>query len=91
MIRFLKGPQVRARFCGAGQGDQRQGSTLWAKVGAALVSAREQGRDPYVAIEAIVSWEAFSRSVTEAEQLLVGAFHRTGQRGRPVVAARFTR
>jgi hypothetical protein len=42
---------------------------LYAKVGAALVSAREQGRDPYVAIEAIVSWDAFSRSVTEAEQL----------------------
>jgi hypothetical protein len=39
---------------------------LYAKVGAALVSAREQGRDPYVAI---VSWDAFSRSVTEAEQL----------------------
>jgi hypothetical protein len=42
---------------------------LYAKVGAALVSAREQGRDPYVAIEAVVSWDAFSRSVTEAEQL----------------------
>jgi hypothetical protein len=28
---------------------------LYAKVGAALVSAREQGRDPYLAIEAIVS------------------------------------
>src|SRR5271170_3850772 len=42
---------------------------LYAKVGAALVSAREQGRDPYVAIEAIVSWDAFSRSVAEAEQL----------------------
>jgi len=37
---------------------------LYAKVGSALVSAREQGRDPYVAIEAIVSWDAFSRSVT---------------------------
>jgi TnpA family transposase len=42
---------------------------LYAKVGAALVAAREQGRDPYSAIEAIVSWDAFSRSVTEAKQL----------------------
>ena len=42
---------------------------LYAKVGAALLSAREQGRDPYAAIEAIVSWDAFSRSVTEATQL----------------------
>jgi hypothetical protein len=45
---------------------------LYAKVGAALLSAREQGRDPYVAIEAIVSWDAFSRSVNEAEQLARG-------------------
>jgi len=42
---------------------------LYAKVGAALVAAREQGRDPYEAIEAIVSWDAFSRSVTEADHL----------------------
>jgi len=42
---------------------------LYAKVGAALVAAREQGRDPYAAIEEIVSWDAFSRSVNEAQQL----------------------
>ena len=42
---------------------------LFAKVGAALVAAREQGRDPFAAIEAIVSWEAFSASVSEAERL----------------------
>jgi hypothetical protein len=34
-----------------------------------LVAAREQGRDPFAAIEAIVSWEAFSASVSEAERL----------------------
>lgn len=33
---------------------------LYAKVGAALVDAREQGRDPFAAIEAIVPWESFS-------------------------------
>ena len=42
---------------------------LFAKVGAALVAAREQGRDPFAAIEAIVSWETFSASVNEAERL----------------------
>jgi len=42
---------------------------LYAKVGAALVAAREQGRDPFAAIEAVVSWEVFSASVSEAEQL----------------------
>ncbi len=42
---------------------------LYAKVGAALVAARQQGRDPFAAIEAIVSWEAFSASVSEAEKL----------------------
>jgi hypothetical protein len=42
---------------------------LYAKVGSALVAAREQGRDPYAAIEAVISWENFSASVREAEQL----------------------
>ncbi len=42
---------------------------LYAKVGKALVSAREDGRDPFSAIEAIVSWNDFSASVQEAEQL----------------------
>jgi hypothetical protein len=40
---------------------------LNARVGAAFGSARERGRDPYAAIEATVPWDAFSRSVTEAE------------------------
>jgi hypothetical protein len=42
---------------------------LYAKVGSALVAAREQGRDPCAAIEAVISWENFSASVREAEQL----------------------
>jgi hypothetical protein len=45
---------------------------LYAKVGSALVAAREQGRDPYAAIEAVISWENFSASVREAEQLAPG-------------------
>jgi hypothetical protein len=42
---------------------------LYAKVGAALISAKEAGADPFQAIEAIVPWETFMASVHEAEQL----------------------
>lgn len=42
---------------------------LYAKVGAALVDAREHGRDPFAAIEAVVPWDNFSASVREAAQL----------------------
>lgn len=42
---------------------------LYAKVGAALVHAREQGGDPFAAIEAVVPWESFSASVKEAAEL----------------------
>ena len=42
---------------------------LYAKIGAALIAAKEAGDDPFQAIEAIVSWDAFTASVREAEQL----------------------
>jgi hypothetical protein len=42
---------------------------LYARVGAALVDAREQGRDPFAAIEAIVPWDSFSASVKETAEL----------------------
>ncbi len=42
---------------------------LYAKVGAALIAAKETGEDPFRAIEAIVPWDAFTASVREAEQL----------------------
>jgi len=42
---------------------------LFAKVGSALVAAREQGDDAFAAIEAIVPWQAFSDSVREAGEL----------------------
>jgi TnpA family transposase len=42
---------------------------LYAKVGAALVDARERGGDPFAAIEAVVPWASFSASVKEAEEL----------------------
>lgn len=42
---------------------------LYSRIGRALVQAKQAGSDPFAAIEAIVSWEVFTKSVTEAEQL----------------------
>jgi hypothetical protein len=44
----------------------------YARVGAALVNARERGRDPFAAIEAIVPWDSFSASMKEAAELARG-------------------
>jgi hypothetical protein len=41
----------------------------YAKIGAALIAAKEAGDDPFRAIEAIVPCDAFTASVREAEQL----------------------
>jgi len=42
---------------------------LYAKVGHALIEAKETGNDPFGAIEQILSWEQFTESVNEAEKL----------------------
>ena len=42
---------------------------MLAKVGTALIDAKKAKADPYTAIEAVVSWERFTESVLEAEQL----------------------
>jgi TnpA family transposase len=42
---------------------------LYARIGSALVEAREQGRDAFQAIEKIVPWKFFSDSVREAGEL----------------------
>jgi len=42
---------------------------LYARIGQTLLDARERGHDAYAAIESVLSWEAFSHSVKEAEQL----------------------
>jgi hypothetical protein len=42
---------------------------LYVKVGQALISAKAEGRDPFQAIEQIVSWQKFTQSVSEAEKL----------------------
>jgi hypothetical protein len=42
---------------------------LYSQIGQALVSARRDGSDPYSAIEAVIGWDAFTVSVTEATDL----------------------
>lgn len=42
---------------------------LYSKIGHALVEAKESGGDPYAAIEAILPWSDFAKSITEASQL----------------------
>jgi TnpA family transposase len=42
---------------------------LFAAVGRALVAARKAGRDPFAAIEAVVSWDVFAASVVDLEEL----------------------
>lgn len=42
---------------------------LFYRVGRALVDAKDTGRDPFAAIEAIIPWETFAKSVSDAEQL----------------------
>lgn len=39
---------------------------LFATIGQVLLEARRSGKDPFAAIEAVVTWEAFEASVTEA-------------------------
>jgi TnpA family transposase len=41
----------------------------FADMGSALIQAREQGKDPYGALEAIMPWEEFVNSIEEAKQL----------------------
>jgi len=42
---------------------------LYGRVGQALLEARQSGRDPFAAIETIVSWEDFAASITQAQKL----------------------
>lgn len=38
-------------------------------IGQALIEAKQSGSDPFAAIEAVMSWDAFAKSVSEAQQL----------------------
>ena len=42
---------------------------LYSRIGRALLDAQQSGSDPFAAIEAIIAWEVFSESITEAEKL----------------------
>lgn len=42
---------------------------LFRRIGTALVSAKEKGRDAFQAIESVVPWDVFVESVIEAEKL----------------------
>lgn len=40
---------------------------LYSRIGQALLEAKESGSDPYAAIEAVIPWDEFTESVSEAE------------------------
>jgi TnpA family transposase len=42
---------------------------LFGRIGQALIEAKQSGKDPFAAIEAVMSWDAFAESVTEAQKL----------------------
>jgi len=42
---------------------------LYSEIGHALLKTKQSGEDPYAAIEAIISWDDFTHSVAEADQL----------------------
>jgi len=42
---------------------------LFGRIGQVLLDAKQAGDDPFVAIETVISWEAFAKSVTEAQAL----------------------
>jgi TnpA family transposase len=42
---------------------------LYGRIGQALLDAKQSGRDPFAAIESVISWDAFAQSVTEAQKL----------------------
>ena len=46
---------------------------LYSRIGRALLNAKQSGADPFAAIEAIVPWEVFTQSVTQAEELAQSA------------------
>ena len=42
---------------------------LYARIGQALLDAKQSGGDPFAAIEAVMPWDDFTASVTEAQKL----------------------
>ena len=56
---------------------------LYGRVGQALLEAKQSGADPFSAIESVLSWDAFTASVGEAQKLAQPAqfdfLHRIGE------------
>jgi hypothetical protein len=42
---------------------------LYGRIGQALMEAKQSGGDPFAAIEAVMPWDTFAASVTEAQKL----------------------
>ena len=42
---------------------------LYGRIGQALIDAKKMNSDPFAAIESVISWDDFTESVTEAQQL----------------------
>lgn len=42
---------------------------LYGRIGQALLDAKQSGLDPFTAIETVISWDAFAKSVTDAQKL----------------------
>ncbi len=67
---------------------------LYFRIGEALLTARREGRDPFAAIEAIVNWQDFEASISEAQQMassadddslgLIGAWYPQVRRYAPI-------
>lgn len=70
------------QFQAAGKSINQQ-VRLFGRIGLALVEARQNGDDPFAAIEAVLPWDAFTASVSEAQQLAQPAdfdfLHRVGE------------
>ncbi|MHB1180412.1 MAG: Tn3 family transposase [Sulfuricella sp.] len=56
---------------------------LYGRIGQALLEAKQSGGDPFAAIESVLSWDAFTASVGEAQKLAQPAdfdfLHRIGE------------
>ena len=42
---------------------------LYGRIGQALLEAKQRGSDPFIAIESVMTWDAFTASVSEAQKL----------------------
>ena len=95
--------KAEARHARAFQADGRainEKVGLYARVGTALIAAREAGQDPFDAITAVIPWERFRASVAEAEALarpqdfdsyeMLGDHYATVRRWAPAFLATFS-